>query len=89
MAVMEHRTSFALDETTIIKLRKLSRLWRVSQAEVVRRAIESAEAEALAETGVALSRLQSYHAEGGLAAETANAYLREVAAHRANWGRGE
>jgi len=88
MAVMEHRTSFALDETTIIKLRKLSSLWRVSQAEVVRRAIEKAEADALAETKAMVAHLRSYHAEGGLAAERANAYLQEVAGNRADWGRG-
>lgn len=87
MAVMEHRTSFALDEATILRLRKLSGLWQVSQAEVVRRAIEKAEAEAKTETDTAIKRLQSYHARGGLDAGKALAYLDEVAENRADWGR--
>lgn len=88
MATMQHRTSFALDETTIIKLQKLASLWRVSQAEVVRRAIERADAATLAETDLATARLRSYHGRGGLAAERADAYLGEVATQRADWRRG-
>ncbi len=84
---MEHRTSFALDETTILRLRRLAGIWHVSQAEVVRRAIEKAEAEAKAETEAALGRLRSYHARGGLAQGKAAAYLDEVAENRADWGR--
>jgi len=88
MAIMEHRTSFALDEITIRRLRKLAGLWQVSQAEVVRRAIEKAEAEATTETDTALKRLRSYHDQGGLDAGKASAYLDEVAENRADWGRG-
>jgi len=84
---MEHRTSFALDEITILRLRRLSEVWHVSQAEVVRRAIEKAEAEAKAETDAALGRLRSYHARGGLDAGAASANLAEVAESRADWGR--
>jgi len=87
MAVMEHRTSFALDETTILRLRKLAGIWHVSQAEVVRRAIEKAEATARAETDAALGHLRSYHARGGLDEGTAAAYMDEVAENRADWGR--
>jgi len=87
MAVMENRTSFALDEITILRLRRLSEAWHVSQAEVVRRAIERAEAEAKAETDAALGRLRSYHARGGLDAGKASAYLEEVAESRTDWGR--
>jgi hypothetical protein len=89
MAVMEHRTSFALDETTILRLRKLASLWHVSQAEVVRRAIEKAEAEAKAGTEAALGRLGSYHERGGLDKLRATEYLNEVAENRADWGRGQ
>lgn len=87
MAVMEHRTSFALDEATILRLRKLASLWQVSQAEVVRRAIENAEAEAKAGTDAALGRLGSYHKRGGLDARKAAEYIEEVAENRADWGR--
>lgn len=87
MAVMEHRTSFALDETTILRLRRLAGIWHVSQAEVVRRAIEKAETEAKAETDAALGRLRSYLAHGGIGQDKANAYLDEVAENRADRGR--
>lgn len=87
MAIMEHRTSFALDEITMLRLRKLAGLWQVSQAEVVRRAIEKAEVEAKAETDAALKRLRSYHARGGLDTGKASAYLDEVAENRAEWSR--
>ena len=87
MAVMEHRTSFALDETTILRLRRLAGIWHVSQAEVVRRAIEKAESEAKAETDAALRRLRSYHARGGIENGKAVAYMEEVAENRADWGR--
>lgn len=86
---MEHRTSFALDESTISRLRHLSELWRVSQAEVVRRAVERAEAQARGEIAERLERLRVFHSQGGLAAERAEAYLADVAADRAEWGRGQ
>jgi hypothetical protein len=43
MATMTHRTTFALDEGAISRLKKLSTLWQASQAEVVRRSLEIAE----------------------------------------------
>jgi len=46
MATMTHRTTFALDETTAQRLKRLARRWNVSQAEVVRRAVDQAEKEA-------------------------------------------
>jgi hypothetical protein len=84
---MDRRTSFALDEATILKLRKLADIWKVSQAEVVRRAIERADTEAEAEITSRIERLQAYHSQGGLAADVAEAYLGEVAESRADWGR--
>jgi hypothetical protein len=39
MATMTHRTSFSLDEGTTARIKSLARLWKVSQAEVVRRAV--------------------------------------------------
>jgi hypothetical protein len=43
MAIMTHRTTFALDDGAISRLKKLSTLWQASQAEVVRRSLEIAE----------------------------------------------
>ena len=43
MATMTHRTTFALDETTAHRLKRLAARWQVSQAEVVRRSLEQAE----------------------------------------------
>ncbi len=43
MPTMTHRTTFALDEATAQRLKRLAARWQVSQAEVVRRSIEKAE----------------------------------------------
>lgn len=43
MSTMTHRTTFALDETTAHRLKRLAARWKVSQAEVVRRSVEKAE----------------------------------------------
>lgn len=43
MANMTHRTTFALDEMTAHRLKRLAARWQVSQAEVVRRSLELAE----------------------------------------------
>jgi predicted transcriptional regulator len=42
MPIMTHRTTFALDELTAQRLKRLAAHWSVSQAEVVRRAVEQA-----------------------------------------------
>ena len=90
MALMSHRTTFALDQLTAKRLRRLAALWRVSQAEVVRRAVAEAEATALAASKpdpVAL--LRELHAAGeGLDIGHAEAYLSEVREERRRW-RGE
>ncbi len=89
MVVMEHRTTFALDEVTIQKMRHLAKNWKVSQAEVVRRAIEQADRQAEREKTQIIDRLAAYHQQGSLSAPQAQAYLEEVAENRAEWGRGE
>lgn len=43
MATMIHRTTFALDESTASRLKRLAARWQVSQAEVVRRCLEKTE----------------------------------------------
>ena len=43
MAIMTHRATFALDEATMARIKNLAALWKVSQAEVVRRAVSIAQ----------------------------------------------
>jgi len=43
MATMTHRTTFALDEITASRLKRLAARWQVSQAEAVRRCVEKTE----------------------------------------------
>lgn len=43
MPKMTHRTTFALDEGTALRLKRLAARWKVSQAEVVRRSVDLAE----------------------------------------------
>lgn len=52
---MTHRTTFALDEETIERLRRLSSAWAVSQAEVVRRSVELAERESAKDNSQAIA----------------------------------
>ena len=89
MITVQHRTSFALDEPTIRKMRRLAGRWRVSQAEVLRRAIDLAEAKDAQESAARIERLRGYHLRGGLSVDAASAYLGEVAESRAEWGRGD
>jgi len=84
---MNKRTTFALDEETIRRLKKLSSLWQVSQAEVVRKALEKAEKDLAKKTIDKIDRLQSYHEKKGLDSDTVDTYLDEVAENRAVWGR--
>ena len=80
-----HRTTFSLDELAVNRLRTLSKRWRVSQAEVIRRALEAA--EKLPYEDAALQALEDYHSRGGLAAEKAHAYLQRWSEDRDDWGR--
>ncbi|HEY1050073.1 MAG TPA: hypothetical protein VGE39_09975 [Prosthecobacter sp.] len=84
MATMTHRATFALDDGTTASIKSLAKLWKVSQAEVVRRAVSQAEVSTLKPDPVAL--LQQLHAAGeGLPAKTANTYLAEVREDRKKW----
>ena len=87
MALMEHRTTFTLDASTIQLLKTLSRRWHVSQAEVVRRAVARAEAESRQEHAALAARLRDYQYSSALSAENADRYLEEVAELRTDWGR--
>jgi Arc/MetJ-type ribon-helix-helix transcriptional regulator len=84
MATMTHRTSFSLDEGTTARIKSLAKLWKVSQAEVVRRAVSLAEMPA--DKVDAVTRLQKLHADGeGLPAKAAKAYLAEAREARRQW----
>jgi predicted transcriptional regulator len=87
MAKMNRRTTFALDEETMIRLRKLAAVWHVSQAEVVRKAIKTAESDFNTATEEKLERLRQYHKREEVKIEIADAYLDEVAENRSSWGR--
>lgn len=87
MALMQHRTTFALDEATISRLKLLARAWKVSQAEVVRRSVEQADRAAREAARGPLDKLNTYHLSGGLNKEVGMAYLEEVAENRADWSR--
>ncbi len=83
MAKMVHRTTFALDEATVRRIRELADQWQVSQAEVIRRVV--------AQTAVAtipdpIALLDALHASGdGLGSEEAAAYLVRARADRSTW----
>ena len=86
MPVMTHRTTFALDETTANRLRRLAARWQVSQAEVVRRSLEKAEALTGNKQSEAARLLQQLHeAGGGLDLKKADAYLKETYQTRKQW----
>ena len=89
MSLMRYRTTFSLDRETMGRLKKLSARWRVSQAEVVRRALLNAEASVESEVQNPVDMLQSLLASGeGLNSAEAEAYLVETREVRKSW-RGE
>ena len=86
MPVMSHRTTFALDKATAKTLKRLAGLWRVSQAEVVRRAVAQAEAAALAMKTDPIRLLRDLHAAGeSLDVDEAHLYLKDVRKAREIW----
>ena len=83
---MTHRTTFALDGATASRLRRLSSLWQVSQAEVVRRSLEQAERQADIPKPDPVAMLHRLHEKGGgLDRAQAEAYLGEVYEDRKHW----
>ena len=80
---MTHRTTFALDETTAQRLRRLALRWNVSQAEVVRRSVEKAEE---ASNPDPISLLKQLHANGGgIDKAQADKWIRETREDRKRW----
>ena len=83
MAKMNHRTTFSLDERTVLRVRELAAEWNVSQAEVIRRVVAQA---GVPEKPDPLQLLDELHRDGeGLSEEQASAYLAEVRADRKKW----
>jgi hypothetical protein len=89
MAKPGKQTSFDLDDSSLSRLESLSKAWRVSSSEVVRRALERAERENDRVESDPVKRLRSYHAERGLSAAAAKKYLEKVVENRRFWGGGE
>jgi len=85
MQTMQYRTTFAFDGETMRRLKNLAARWRVSKAEVVRRALSQAEMQRVTDTSDPMTALKSYHAQGGLDRKKAEAYLREVHEDRKRW----
>jgi hypothetical protein len=88
MGVSKYRTSFALDPDTVRLLQSLAERWRVSQAEVVRRAIRTAAQIDSSDSDGLEKRLTRYREAGRLTAEVAEDYLGELTADRGAWQRG-
>lgn len=86
MTLMTHRTTFALDEQSALRLKRLSSRWQVSQAEVVRRSLEQAEKSLMQSEANPVDLLKQLHAnDAGLVAEDAARYIAEVREDRAKW----
>jgi hypothetical protein len=78
------RTSMALDGSTLQTLAELAKLWSVSKAEVMRRAVRRAKEEAEKEASFPqpLKALDWLQDGGGLTIQEAEAFRKEVRAER-------
>jgi predicted DNA-binding protein len=86
MATMTHRTSFALDERTAQRIKRLAIRWNVSQAEVVRRSVERAEDSMETSQPSPLELLRQLHAKGGgISKSRADRWIKEIADDRKRW----
>lgn len=86
MATMTCRTTFAFDQETIHRLKKMATRWSVSQAEVIRRCLSQAEERFSSDSLDPVAMLTALHTSGkGLSKKAGNAYLREVYEERKAW----
>jgi predicted transcriptional regulator len=85
MAMMIHRTTFALDVETIRRLKRLASRWQVSQAEVVRRAVAQAEAQPERQTSDPIAMLRQMQESDPIDPKKAEVYLAEVYKDRKRW----
>ena len=87
MATMTHRTTFALDDVTMARIKNLAALWKVSQAEVVRRAVSIAQSPPPASSPK--TEFEKFLQSGyGLDSGVAEHYLKKARVDRQVW-RGE
>ncbi len=85
MGPMSYRTTFALDRGTVERLKRLSVVWHISQAGVVRRAIALADEAASSDADPA-GMLRTLHESGDLLVrEQAEKYLGQVSEGRQFW----
>ena len=83
---MRFRTTFSLDRITMDRLKKLSKRWEVSQAEVVRRALSYAESSIESESTNPVDMLKRLHQEGqSIDLDQADKYLAETRKARRDW----
>lgn len=83
MATMTHRTTFALDDATVTRIRRLAAQWQVSQAEVIRRVVAQSDAATQPDP---VAMLDALHRAGeGLTADDAASYLTTVREGRHSW----
>jgi len=82
---MTYRTTFALDEATALRLKRLASRWNVSQAEVVRRAVAQSEQSADTPKPARIALLKAYHAKGGLDQARADQWIKEIDEDRKRW----
>jgi len=86
MATMTHRTTFALDEASATRLKRLATRWQISQVEVVRRSLEQAEKTIEAEKPDPISMLRRLHESGGgIDPARAKTWMAEIRESRKNW----
>lgn len=85
MPTMTHRTTFALDDATAQRLKRLAARWNVSQAEVVRRAVARSEQAEESLKPDRISLLKAYHAKGGMDQTRADQWIREIKEDRKHW----
>ena len=82
----QYRTTFSFDRTTMFTLKNLAARWRVSQAEVVRRALVFVnQNESLGTALSPLSHLEHYHKTGSMVREEAELYLQTTRDDRKSW----
>jgi predicted transcriptional regulator len=83
---MTHRTTFALDDATALRLKRLAARWGVSQAEVVRRSLEQAEKSIEADKPDPIGMLQRLHESGGgIDSARAAKWVAENRENRKHW----
>ena len=91
MQLSQYRTTFSLDLETVSELKNLAVRWSVSQAEVVRRAINMAARSDQTVHASPLEALRQYHKKHGQNKtfdKRSQNYLDEVKCNRKHW-RGE